>query len=42
MGVTYFHTLREIHTLRVHENRMVRRIFGTKEPEVSGKLRKFH
>jgi hypothetical protein len=35
-------TLREEHRLRVFENRVLRRIFGPKRDEVTGKLRKLH
>jgi hypothetical protein len=38
MGVT----LREEHRLRVFENRLLRRIFGTKRDEVMGGWRKLH
>jgi hypothetical protein len=34
--------LREEHTLRVFENRVQRRIFGTKRDEVTGDWRKMH
>jgi hypothetical protein len=34
--------LREEHRLRVFENRMLRRIFGTKRDEVIGGWRKLH
>jgi len=35
-------TLREVCRLRVFENRMLRRIFGPKRDEVTGKWRKLH
>jgi hypothetical protein len=35
-------TLREEHILRVFENRVLRRIFGSKKDEVSGEWRKLH
>jgi hypothetical protein len=35
-------TLREEHRLRVFENRVLRRIFGTKRDEVTGGWRKLH
>jgi hypothetical protein len=35
-------TLRELHRLRVFESRAVRRIFGPKWDEVTGKWRKLH
>jgi hypothetical protein len=34
--------LREEHTLRVFENRVLRRIFGPKRDEVTGGWRKLH
>jgi hypothetical protein len=34
--------LREEHTLRVYENRMLRRIFGPKRGEVAGDWRRLH
>jgi len=39
---TWSLTLREECTLRVFENRVLRRIFGTKRDEVTGKWRKLH
>jgi hypothetical protein len=39
---TWFLTLREAHRLRVFENRMLRRIFGSKREEVTGGWRKLH
>jgi hypothetical protein len=39
---TWFLTLRERHTLRVFENKMLRRMFGPKRDEVSGGWRKLH
>jgi hypothetical protein len=39
---TWSLTLREEHTLRVCENRVLRRIFGPKRDEVMGDLRKLH
>jgi hypothetical protein len=35
-------TLREEHRLRVFENTVLRRIFGSKRDEVTGEWRKFH
>jgi hypothetical protein len=35
-------TLREEHTLRVFDNRVLRRIFGPKRDEVTGEWRKLH
>jgi hypothetical protein len=35
-------TLREDHTLRVFENRVLRRIFGPKRDEMTGEWRKLH
>ena len=35
-------TLREIRRLRVIENRVLRRIFGPKEDEVTGDWKKLH
>jgi hypothetical protein len=39
---TCFLTLREVHRLRVFENRVLRRIFGPKRDEVNGEWRKLH
>jgi len=39
---TWTLTLRKDHTLRVFENRVLRRIFGPKRDEVTGKWRKLH
>jgi hypothetical protein len=39
---TWSLTLREEHRLGVTENRAMRRIFGPKRDEVTGKLRKLH
>jgi hypothetical protein len=39
---TWSFTLREEHRLRVFENRVVRRIFGSKRDKVTGDLRKLH
>jgi hypothetical protein len=39
---TWSLTLREVHRLRVFENRVVRGIFGPKRDEVKGELRKLH
>jgi hypothetical protein len=39
---TWYLTLREEHTLRVFENRVLRRIFGPKRDEVTGEWRKLH
>jgi hypothetical protein len=39
---TWSLTLREAHRLRVFENRVLRRIFGSKRDEVTGEWRKFH
>jgi hypothetical protein len=43
MGVKLgFSHLREEHTLRVSENRALRRIFGPKRADVTGEWRKLH
>jgi hypothetical protein len=42
MGVKPGLTLREEHRLRVFENRVLRRIFGPKRDEVTGRWRKLH
>jgi hypothetical protein len=39
---TWYLTLREEHRLRVFENRLLRRIFGSKRDEVTGDWRKLH
>jgi hypothetical protein len=39
---TWSLTLREEHRLRVFENRVLRRIFGPKRDEVTGKWRRLH
>jgi hypothetical protein len=39
---TWYLTLREEHRLMVFENRVLRRIFGTKRDEVTGEWRKLH
>jgi hypothetical protein len=39
---TWSLTLREEHRLRVFENRVLRRIFGSKRDEVMGEWRKLH
>jgi hypothetical protein len=39
---TWSLTLREEHTLRVFENKVLRRIFGPKRDEVTGEWRKSH
>jgi hypothetical protein len=39
---TWSLTLREGHRLRVFENRVLRRIFGSKRDEVTGELRKLY
>jgi hypothetical protein len=39
---TWSRTLRDEHRLRVFENRVLRRIFGPKRDEVTGKWRKLH
>jgi hypothetical protein len=39
---TWSLTLREEHRLRAFENRVLRRIFGTKTDEVTGDWRKLH
>jgi hypothetical protein len=39
---TWFLTLEEEHRLRVFENRVLRRMFGTKRGEVIGEWRKLH
>jgi hypothetical protein len=42
MCETWSLTLREKRSLRVFENRVLRRIFGPKGEEVRGELRKLH
>jgi hypothetical protein len=39
---TWSLTVREVHRLRVFENRVLRRIFGPKSDEVTGEWRKLH
>jgi hypothetical protein len=39
---TWYLALREEHRLRVFENRVLRRKFGTKRYEVTGECRKLH
>jgi len=39
---TWSLTLREERRLRVFENRMLRRIFGSKRDEITGEWRKLH
>jgi hypothetical protein len=39
---TWSLTLREEHTLRLFENRVLRRIFGPKRDEVKGEWRKLY
>jgi hypothetical protein len=39
---TWSLTLREEHRLKVFENRVLRRIFGPKNDEVTGEFRKLH
>jgi hypothetical protein len=39
---TWSLTLREEHRLRVFENKVLRRIFGPKRDEVTGRWRKLH
>jgi hypothetical protein len=39
---TWSFTLREGHSLRVFENRVLRRIFGPKRDEVTGEWEKLH
>jgi hypothetical protein len=39
---TWFLILREEHTLRVFEKRVLRRIFGPKRDDVTGEWRTFH
>jgi hypothetical protein len=39
---TWSLTLREKHRLRVFENRVLRRIFGSKRDEVTGEWRRLH
>jgi hypothetical protein len=41
-GETWSFTLREEHTLRVFENRVLRKIFGHKREEVPGGWRRLH
>jgi hypothetical protein len=41
-GSTWSVTLREEHRLRVFENRVLRRIFGSKRDEVTGDWRRLH
>jgi hypothetical protein len=38
----YMNAIPETHTLRVFENRVLRRIFGPKRDEVTGEWRKLH
>jgi len=40
--VTWSLTLREERRLRVFENRVLRRVFGPKRDEITGKWRKLH
>jgi hypothetical protein len=40
--VSWFFILREEHRLRVHENRVRRRIFGDNREKLTGGLRKLH
>jgi hypothetical protein len=42
MGVKLGVTLREENRLRVFENRVLRRLFGSKRDEVKGEWRKLH
>ena len=39
---TWSFTLREEHRLRVSENKVLRKIFGAKEDEITGEWRKLH
>jgi hypothetical protein len=39
---TWSPTLREVHTLRVHQSRVLSRIFGPKRDELTGGRRKVH
>jgi hypothetical protein len=39
---TWSLALREVHRLRVSENRMLRRIFGPRKDEMTGNWRKLH
>jgi hypothetical protein len=39
---TWSLTLREEHRLRVFDNRVLRRIFGTRRDDVTGEWRKLH
>jgi len=39
---TWSLTLREVHTPRVVENRVLKRVFGLERDEVIGELRKLH
>jgi hypothetical protein len=41
-GDTWYLTLREGHRLRVFENRVLKRIFGSKRDKVTGEWRKLH
>jgi hypothetical protein len=41
-SVTWSLTLREVHRLRVFENRVLRRISGPKRDDVTGDWRKLH
>jgi hypothetical protein len=42
LGKTWPLTLREEHSLRVIQNKMLRRLFGTRRDEVTGGWRKLH
>jgi hypothetical protein len=42
MNIKAFFVVREEHRLRVFENRVLRRIFGSNKDEVTGEWRKLH
>ena len=39
---TWSLTLREVHRLRVFENKVLRKIFGAKKDEITGEWKKLH
>jgi hypothetical protein len=39
---TRFFTLREKHRLRVYENKVLNRVFGSKDDKVTGEWRRLH